>query len=480
MESKTRTSTLGGAPRCAAVYCRISDDREGRGLGVERQEPVCRQLVAANGWVVHDVYVDNDVSAFRGKPRPAFERMVEDIKAGRVNAIAAWAPARLTRHNRELEDLIDLLDANDVEVATHIAGKYDLSSSGGRLVARVVGAVARHESEEKSERIKSKMEQLASHGSFHGGKRPYGYEADGRTIRPEEAENIRFMAQAVLEGASVVKVAAELNERGVPAAQGGAWTHSRVRALLALPRLAGLRIHNGEVVADAGWPAILDRATFEAVQAVVADPKRRHRGYSVHFLTGLLYTPDGRRLVGNRQVYPKAGIEKDAYAAKPGVVDGQRLAGLTIEASAVETWVEEYVLDYTDRVALASGPAVPQPSTEVVDLEAELAELADMRGAGEISFAEWRAAREGINVRLEAARARVPEMPSVPPTMAVVLGQRGELRRRWPSLNTRQRRQALEAVLERVIVKPVGKGWGKGMARGTAPALSDRLEAVLR
>jgi hypothetical protein len=142
--------------------------------------------------------------------------------------------------------------------------------------------------------------------------------------------------------------------------------------------------------------------------------------------------------------------------------------------------VEEYVLDYTDRVALASGPAVPQPSTEVVDLEAELAELADMRGAGEISFAEWRAAREGINVRLEAARARVPEMPSVPPTMAVVLGQRGELRRRWPSLNTRQRRQALEAVLERVIVKPVGKGWGKGMARGTAPALSDRLEAVLR
>lgn len=61
-------------PKAAAVYCRISDDRTGQRAGVQRQEEDCRALAESRGWPVADVYVDNDLSAYSGKPRPADSR----------------------------------------------------------------------------------------------------------------------------------------------------------------------------------------------------------------------------------------------------------------------------------------------------------------------------------------------------------------------------------------------------------------------
>jgi site-specific DNA recombinase len=66
--------------RRAAIYCRISRDRIGAGLGVERQETECRELAARLGWTVAVVYVDNDISAYSGKARPGYRALLEDLK----------------------------------------------------------------------------------------------------------------------------------------------------------------------------------------------------------------------------------------------------------------------------------------------------------------------------------------------------------------------------------------------------------------
>ncbi|MCH6470957.1 recombinase family protein [Sinomonas terrae] len=59
-------------PRSAAIYARISSDQTGEGLGVQRQLEDCRKLAAERGWIVGEEYVDNDLSAFKGKARPEF------------------------------------------------------------------------------------------------------------------------------------------------------------------------------------------------------------------------------------------------------------------------------------------------------------------------------------------------------------------------------------------------------------------------
>ena len=84
-------------PVRAAIYVRISKDRAGAGLGVARQEEDCRALCERRGWQVARVFVDNDVSAYSGKPRPAWRELLTDLAAGRADAVVCWHVDRLTR-----------------------------------------------------------------------------------------------------------------------------------------------------------------------------------------------------------------------------------------------------------------------------------------------------------------------------------------------------------------------------------------------
>ena len=89
--------------RAAGIYARISSDKDGTAAGVERQLADCRKLAETLGWPVADEYVDNDVSAYSGKPRPQYRRMLADIEGATIDAVLVYHPDRLTRQNKELE-----------------------------------------------------------------------------------------------------------------------------------------------------------------------------------------------------------------------------------------------------------------------------------------------------------------------------------------------------------------------------------------
>ena len=84
-------------PRAAAIYARISSDQDGRALGVQRQVEDCRKLAAQLGWAVAEEYVDNDLSAYSGKQRPAYQRMLADLRDGQRDAVLIYHLDRLTR-----------------------------------------------------------------------------------------------------------------------------------------------------------------------------------------------------------------------------------------------------------------------------------------------------------------------------------------------------------------------------------------------
>jgi site-specific DNA recombinase len=167
--SATRLSDPSRTVR-AAIYVRISSDPSGAALGVTRQEEDCRALCARQGWQVVGVYSDNDVSAYSGKRRPEWERLNADVIAGHVDAIACWHVDRLTRAPRELQDVIDLADRHGIKLAT-CTGEIDLGTPTGRLVARMLGAAARHESKHKAERQRRHTRRAAEQGKPHAGQR---------------------------------------------------------------------------------------------------------------------------------------------------------------------------------------------------------------------------------------------------------------------------------------------------------------------
>jgi DNA invertase Pin-like site-specific DNA recombinase len=153
-----------GAIVGAGVYTRISSDPRGQRAGVERQRVDCEALCASRGWRVAEIFEDNDASAYGRKPRHAYERMLAAVDSGAIDAIVTWHNDRLHRFPKELEAFIDLVERSGVRLAVVAGGDYDLTTPDGRLSARIVGAVARKESEDRSRRVRRKHLELAEQG----------------------------------------------------------------------------------------------------------------------------------------------------------------------------------------------------------------------------------------------------------------------------------------------------------------------------
>lgn len=435
-----------GAPMRAAIYVRISRDTAGQALGVARQEQDCRELVEARGWEVGDIYVDNDLSAYSGRVRPAYRRMLEAMKAGGVGAVVAWHPDRLHRRPIELEEFIDVVEASGVTVATVRAGELDLATASGRMVARVVGAMARHESEQKSERLRRKQEELAAAGKLSGGgTRPFGYEQDRLTVRHDEAELVAEAARRIAGGESLRSVTRWLN--GVCATPtGGQWPVWSVRRMLISPRVAGLRAHRGEVVGDAVWPAIVDRVTWERCRRVLTDPARRLNkvgGARRYLLTGGIA---GCGLCGADLVARPRGDKR------PCVVCSRDHGGCGKIRSLTEPLDEFVVAAVLERIA---SPGVVSWSAEdtsgvvaeVERLEARLVELAESWADGELDRRSWSAARERIEARLDGLRGSLGA-----PTVGLDVADS------WEAMGLEQRRAVVVSVVERVVVGPAVRG----------------------
>lgn len=260
------------------VYLRISDDPEGRELGVTRQEEDTRALCERRGDEVVEVYKDNDLSASTKsrKPRPQYQQMLADAAAGRIRKIVAYTTSRLTRRPRENEDLIELAEQHGITFEFVNSPTFDLSTADGRQMARMLAAQDAAEAERTAERVQRAQQHAAVNGTHRGGPRPFGFESDGVTVRADEAEVIRTCSERLLAGVSLHALCAELEARGVLTSRGlTRWRHTALAQILQRSRNAGLVTYRGEVMGPAQWPAIVDEGTWRAVCALLSNPARR-------------------------------------------------------------------------------------------------------------------------------------------------------------------------------------------------------------
>ncbi|MEB8341800.1 recombinase family protein [Streptomyces endophyticus] len=305
--------------RRVVIYCRISDDREGRRWGVDRQERVCRERADQNGWDVVEVLVENDISAYSGKVRPKYQRLLTMLRAGEANAVIALSGKRLQRDWRDAFAFLDLAQERDIAVDTIKAGRYNLNTAEGRAQARRAAIDAQEESEEIGERVWDAKQDNLREGTYRGGPRPFGYEADGMTVRTlvcpscpgadgftadrecracgagavnKEGSEAWYIEQAidtVARGGSLRGVCRDWTEKGLltPARRtrqadgtrgdpaGRPWGPTAMRKLLRRPRNAGLIDYKGEVVGRAAWPAIVSETAWRDCTEVLDNPSRR-------------------------------------------------------------------------------------------------------------------------------------------------------------------------------------------------------------
>ena len=440
----------------AGIYCRISSDASGAMLGVDRQRADCEALAARLGWRVGGVYVDDDVSAFTGRGRPGYDRLLDDLRAGRTGAVIAWHPDRLHRSPREVEAFIDIVNAVGARVATVQAGEYDLTTASGRMTARVVGAVARHESEHKSDRLRRQRAQSARAGQPNGGPRPFGYERGGVSVRRGEAKVVREAARRVLAGESVRSVALDLNRRDIVTTFGNRWTVTSLRLMLMRPRYAALRVHRGEVIGDAVWPALISRSDHEALcRRLRSTPRMVPARRSL--LSGLLRCG---RCGGPMGHQVRDGNHRRYYCLPEPTSRG--CGRVAIHAEPTEQHLSQTLFERYDTAVLGEVVRAAHGVQSFDDdtmLRARLGSLSDLYADGAITEAEWLRARRRLEERLLGGPIARPDEPA-----ALELGSptpTGLLRTLWPQLQPEQRRRIMHAAVQTITVAPAPTTGGR-------------------
>jgi site-specific DNA recombinase len=296
MGSKQAATTDEGKPW--AIYARLSKASDGALEKVEHQIDLCRKFAEGRGLPVSDAhtYPEDTLSAWKkGVRRPQWDALMDAAEEGEVAGILIWKVDRFTRRPADMEALIDLAEDRSLVIDGPQAGRLDLSTATGRQQARWMAMQAASESDNTSERVKTTLHRKMRAGKPMGAGRCFGFEVGGVEQRPAEVAVIREVAGRMLAGESLQRLAADMNARGLRTVRGGEWTGANLGRMLGGRRYGGEVELHGEVVGTMPGEPVLDRETYDGVQALLASRRRGRRPTGRYPLTGLLICSDCQR-----------------------------------------------------------------------------------------------------------------------------------------------------------------------------------------
>jgi site-specific DNA recombinase len=266
--------------RCA-IYTRVSDDQ---GLGqdfnsLHAQYDAAQSYIRSQahaGWdLLPDKYDDGGFSGGTTE-RPALQRLVDDVRSGKIDVLVVYKVDRLTRSLADFAKLVDLFDKHAVSFAS-VTQPFNTTTSMGRLTLNVLLSFAQFEREIASERIRDKIAASKRKGIWVGGPIALGYKTKNRKISINEpkAEQVRMIFEKYLELGTLRLLRAYLVKRNM-ITKPRKLKSGKVRGGVPVTR-AGLgyllrnRFYVGEVVFSGETfkgpqEAIIDRKLFSAVQ----------------------------------------------------------------------------------------------------------------------------------------------------------------------------------------------------------------------
>jgi site-specific DNA recombinase len=451
----------------AAIYARLSLEREASAENVQVQIEECRAYIDDLGWDLCGVFSDSDISAskYSTKPQPGYEQLLAAVRSGEVECIVITEMPRLYRRLEELLELMRLAETTALQRIDSTDGNYyDLSTGMGvhNAVAAVNTAVL--ESRKTSDRMKRKRRAEAAAGKAHGGARPYGYEKGGMILDNGEADIIRACAGRLLAGQSVLSVTRWLNAQGIQTAKGGVWHNRNLEQILTSRRIAGIRTHNG-VEYPAQWPAIISVEDSDRLRLILGDRRiPKHRQPKTYLLSGMVFCGlCDKPLISSGTVQDDGTLQRKyrcRHYDSSGNVYG--CGKIVRTAEPVETLVAEAVLYRCDSPEVATAlknTEAPEISTLMDDYSAKrdrLKEVLALYGSGQLSREQMLQAKSAAEEAIEQTRAKLARLESGRALASVPLDK--TIREAWQGSDLAWRRSLISLLVERVTVLPSSPG----------------------
>lgn len=366
------------AVRCA-IYTRVSTehglDQEFNSLDAQHEAASAYIKSQAHaGWTqIRSRYDDGGYSG-GSTDRPNLQKLLDDVRAHRIDVIVVYKVDRLTRSLADFAKLVELFDAHKVSFVS-VTQQFNTTTSIGRLTLNVLLSFAQFEREVTSERIRDKIAASKRKGLWVGGPLPLGYEMkDGKVIVvEEEAEQVRFIFKRYLELSGVNALVRDLRQRDIrtkarPLATGATrggipFGRGTLFYLLRNHFYIGEVKYKGEIL-PGEQPPIMDRGTFDAVQQKLTDQwstRSTIRNASDPLLAGLLFDDAGYRMVSTHAT--KASIRYRYYVSSPHLLGESKSAALgsvsRVPAANIEELVVKSLKEHraTENVAFAPDVA---------------------------------------------------------------------------------------------------------------------------
>jgi DNA invertase Pin-like site-specific DNA recombinase len=466
------------ASKPLAIYVRLSAQpktkkpkgTDAQAPSIDRQLKHCRELAERLG-VPAAIYNENITSAYKGK-RPVYDEMIQDLRAGRIAGVICWHADRLHRNNRELLDWIDLTKELDFPTHSVSSGLMDLSTANGRASAITLGAWARAESEHRSERTRDGMAAKLLRGEFLGGKRPFGYEADGITVRTFEAEELAKATARIVAGDSLRSILMDWNARDIRTTNGKQWTYPSLTAVLTRVRNVGWVQHLGKTLdgVTAQWSAIVPVDDFLQAQKILSDPKRRTTPGSarVHLLGGIVRCGKCGKPMQSGSVRDRTKKRYEIYRCC-----------VYRSAPSLDRWIELatlVLLNNKEARKLLAPQMADGAKLErgVADIHDDMKKAAQACAEGRITLAQLEILNQSYTERLDALTAQLADT-----TRVKVLGgliSKPDLAERWKELSLSRKRAVISSLFD-ITVKPVGRGSKARFIDGLTIKLRNEIEA---
>jgi len=384
MTRPTRSDTRRQARVRCAIYTRKSSEEglEQQFNSLQAQREACEAFITSQrheGWVCLRAGYDDGGFSGATMGRPALQRLLADLTAGRVDIVVVYKIDRLTRSLADFAKIVEILDARSASFVS-VTQQFNTTTSMGRLTLNVLLSFAQFEREVIGERIRDKIAASKKKGMWVGGVPPLGYRVQDRklVIIDGEAELVRSIFRRYAELGSVRLLKTELDAQG---RKSKSWTSASGRRIGGKPFSRGAlylmlrnRTYRGEIVHQGQshpgeHPPVIDPPLWDAVQMRLAvnttERNSTTRTQQPSLLAGMLFDAEGNRMTPSYAI--KDGTRYSYYVSRPLITKDQResATALRIPAGEIEHLVTSRVRRWlVDPGGIYQSTRLPDPSAQ--------------------------------------------------------------------------------------------------------------------
>ncbi len=390
-------------PTPAALYARVSSDRQDVDLSVSAQLRALRDYAEKNNYLVVREYVDEAESG-RVADRPQFQKMLDEASGADApfREILVWKFSRFTRKREHAVAFKSMLRRRGVRVVSITEHADDTPT--GKLMEAIIESVDEFYSENLAQEVMRGLRESASRGFWVAPRAPYGYRRvqvqDGPRTRPKLELNppadgmVRRIFEMALQDRSVLDISKTLNAEGIPSPAGKRWNKTTIHQMLANETytgtlLWGVTAKDGlpPVRVDDAFPAIVSREEFRQVAALLRAraPAQVHprRAGSPYLLSGLVKCHRCRRALTAAEA--KSGkytyyvcqslLKRGSGTCETPRLNAKRFEQLIIDQIREHVLTESNIRDLVRLVDEEMDGVAREERAKLESIEAELAEV---------------------------------------------------------------------------------------------------------